>query len=122
MSTDIGSVDAFFAGHPDGARIAAQVLAAVDELGPHTVRVSRSQVALRRRRGFAWLWRPGQYVRSEVPVVLSVALPQRNESPRWKEVVRPGSRAWMHHLELASPDEVDDEVREWLRTAYEAAG
>ncbi|WP_404386565.1 DUF5655 domain-containing protein [Knoellia locipacati] len=122
MTSDPASVDEFFAGHPDGAAVAARVLATVDALGTHTVRVTKSQVALRRRRGFAWLWRPGQYLRSEVPVVLSVALPHRDPSPRWKEVVRPSPRAWMHHLELGSPDEVDDEVRAWLRTAYDAAG
>jgi hypothetical protein len=29
---------------------------------------------------------------------------------------------WMHHIELRGADEVDDEVRDWLRRAYEAAG
>ena len=63
----------FFADHPDGRAVAAAVAAVVADLGTHEVRVSRSQVAFRRRRGFAYLWRPGQYVRSEVPAALSVA-------------------------------------------------
>jgi hypothetical protein len=110
-----------FAGHPDGQAVAGAVASAVDALGPHEVRVSRSQVAFRRRRGFAYLWRPGQYVRSEVPAVLSVALPREVVSPRWKEVVHPSPGVWMHHLELHSPAEVDDEVRAWLVDAYDAA-
>jgi hypothetical protein len=112
----------FFAGHPDGQGVAAAVARAVESVGPHEVRVSRSQVAFRRRVGFAYLWRPGQYVASEVPAVLSIALPREVASPRWKEVVHPSPHSWMHHLELLAPGEVDAEVLDWLREAYDAAG
>ena len=126
MTSDDGSaadpLDAFFAGHPHGRSVAAAVAAVVEDLGPHTVRMTRSQVAFRRRRGFAWLWRPGQYVRSEVPVVLSLSLPCRDDSPRWKQVVHPSPHAWMHHLELRTTEEVDDAVRDWLAAAYDGAG
>ncbi|GGB78346.1 hypothetical protein N798_03110 [Knoellia flava TL1] len=122
MTPDPDPVGDFFDGHPEGAAVAAAVVAAVDELGPHTVRVTRSQVAFRRRVAFAWLWRPAQYVRSEVPAVLSIGLATRDTSPRWKEVVQPSPGRWMHHLELSRPEEVDDDVRDWLLTAYDAAG
>lgn len=112
----------FFAGHPDGQGVAAAVVRAVGSVGPHEVRVSRSQVAFRRRTGFAYLWRPGQYVASDVPAVLSIALPREDASPRWKEVVHPSARTWMHHLELRAPGDVDAEVRAWLGEAYAAAG
>lgn len=112
----------FFAGSPEGTAVFEEVDRAVRALGPVDVRVTRSQVAFRRRRGFAYLWRPGRYVRSDVPAVLSVVLPARDPSGRWKEVVHPSPRVWMHHLEARSPDEVDDEVRAWLREAYQAAG
>lgn len=120
MVTDNPAVQ-FFVGHPAGRAVAEAVVRAADHLGPHEVRVSRSQVAFRRRVGFAYLWRPGQYVSSDVPAVLSVALPRRDGSPRWKEVVHPSSGVWMHHLELHSSAEVDDEVRAWLQDAYDAA-
>ena len=55
----------FFAGRPDGSAVAAEVSRVVSSLGPHDVRISRSQVAFRRRTGFAYLWRPGQYVASD---------------------------------------------------------
>jgi len=112
----------FFAGHPDGQAVAAAVVRAVDAVGRHEVRVSRSQVAFRRRTGFAYLWRPGQYVASEVPAVLSIALPHEVASQRWKEVVHPAAHVWMHHLELRTPDEVNDQVRTWLAEAHDAAG
>lgn len=112
----------FFEGAPDGLAVYTEVDRAVRALGEVEVRVSRSQVAFRRRRGFAYVWRPGRYVRSDVPAVLSLALPRELPSARWKEVAHPSPRVWMHHLELRAPDEVDDEVRGWLGQAYGAAG
>lgn len=113
---------AFFAGSPEGLAIHARVAGITSALGGVEERVTRSQVAFRRRRGFAYLWRPGQYVHSDVPAVLSVALPERLDSPRWKEVVHPSPSTWMHHLEVRHPDEVDDEVAGWLARAWAAAG
>ena len=114
-------IEAFFLGDPRAVAVASAVVAALDRLGPHDTRVSRSQVALRRRRGFAYLWRPGQYVASDVPAVLSIALPRELASPRWKQVAHPSPHVWMHHLELAGPEEVDLEVEGWLAEAYAAA-
>jgi hypothetical protein len=108
----------FFAGHDDGLAVYRSVAAAVAALGDYEARVSRSQIALRHGRSFAFVWRPGQYLRSEVPAVLSIALRRRVESPRFTEVVRPAPRVWMHHLEMRSPGEVDDEVAHWLAEAY----
>jgi hypothetical protein len=113
----------FFAGHPDALAAYRTVRAVLDRLGPCEVRVSRSQVAFRRARGFAWLWLPGQYLRDPgAEVVLSVALGRRDVSPRWKEVSHPSARHWMHHLEIRGLDDLDDEVADWLREAAERAG
>ena len=51
----------FSAGHPDGLAAFTWVHDVVDRLGDAEVRVSRSQVAFRRTRGFAYLWLPGRY-------------------------------------------------------------
>lgn len=114
-------VDEFFAGAPLGRELFAAVLQAIEAIGPADVRVTKSQVAFRRRRGFAWVWRPGRYVSSDVPAVLSFALPEPIASARFKEVAHPSPRVWMHHLELRSTGEVDDEVRGWLALAWSAA-
>lgn len=91
-------------------------------LGPMEIRVSKSQIAFRRRRGFAYLWRPGTYVKSVVPLVLSLALPYQAASARFKEIVHPSPRIWMHHLELLDSGGLDADVEHWMRQAYEAAG
>ncbi len=75
-----------------------------------------------RRRGFAYVWWPGRYVRSDVPAVLSIALASRLDSARFKSVVNPSPGLWMHHLELHSEDELDAEVVGWLRQARSEAG
>jgi hypothetical protein len=113
----------FFSGHPQGLAVYAAVAQAVASLATDGVeeRVSTSQIAFRHHRGFAYVWRPGQYLHSDVPAVLSIALPRRLDSARVKEVAHPAPNVWMHHLELARPDEVDAEVRSWLQEAYDAA-
>ncbi|HET8988565.1 MAG TPA: DUF5655 domain-containing protein [Humibacillus sp.] len=114
--------DDFFDGYPEGLLICAAVARAVQALGDADVSVTRSQIAFRRRRGFAYVWRPGQYVKSDVPAVLSIALSHEVVSERFKTVAHPSSRVWMHHLELSTPGQVDDEVCGWLREAYDNAG
>ncbi len=115
------SPEELFDGHPLGYRIYQAVADIVHAFGDVEERATKSQVAFRCRRGFAFVWRPGQYVRSDVPAVLSIALPRRLDSPRIKSVVHPSSRVWMHHLELASVDDIDDEVTAWLTEAFAAA-
>jgi len=100
-----------------------RVRALLEQLGPIEVRVSRSQVAFRRRRGVASLWLPGQYVRAPASeVVLSIALGRADGSRRFPEVVRPSRRHRMRHLDLRDAAEIDDEVVGWLREAYDRAG
>ncbi len=112
----------FFNGTDLGLAVYERVRSIVERGGPVEVRVGSSQVAFRRRRGFAYLWRPGQYLdRPDAEVVLSIALPRRLHSPRWKEVVQPSRRTWMHHLELHSVRELDGEVEGWLGEAGAAA-
>lgn len=115
------SARALFAGHDDALAILERVLELIDALGTVELRVGRSQIAFRRRRGFAYLWRPAQHLGHGAPAVLSIALPRPDRTARWKEVARPSTRVWMHHLELSSPAELDAEVVDWLIEARDAA-
>lgn len=117
------SVDEFFAGYPDSRRIYDAIEGIARQLGSVEVRVTKSQVAFWRTHPFAWAWRPGQYLSGKrPPLVLSVALRRKDPSKRWKEVVEPRPGRFMHHMELASEDLLDDEVLGWLQEAWEAAG
>jgi hypothetical protein len=113
----------YFAGSPLGLAVHDRVVAALAPFPDVDVRVGRSQVAYRRRRGFAWLWLPGRYLtHPAAELVLSVALGRFHPSPRFKEVVHPARAHWIHHLELSTVADVDEEVAGWLREAAARAG
>jgi len=115
-----GTPEAFFAGSELGVAAYRRVLGVLERTGPVEVRISRSQVAFRRGRGFAYLWRPRQYLGDRgVEVVLAIALARHDLSPRWKQVAHPSSRVWMHHLELQAVTDIDAEVAAWLEEAAE---
>jgi hypothetical protein len=111
------------AGHPVALATYAAVRDLIDGMGGADVRTTKSQIAFRRRRGFAYLWLPGRYLAHPgADVVLSVVLGRHDASPRWKEVVHPSPAHWMHHLEIHDAAEIDDEVAAWLREAADRAG
>jgi hypothetical protein len=120
---DYGTISDYLAAHEDSAALLDHVRRVIAEIGPVQERVSKSQVAFGRRRTMAWAWAPGQYLTGKVaPLVLTFDFPSRDASPRWKEIVETGPTRFTHHLELHDRDDLDDEVREWLRVAWEAAG
>ena len=109
----------FFSGRDEARLLFEAVSQAIDSIGEAERRVTKSQVAFRRRRAFAWVWMPGMYLRGKAaPLVLSVALPYIDTSPRWKQVVEPHPGRCMHHLELRDVSEIDDEVLHWLQIAW----
>jgi hypothetical protein len=93
-----------FADHPGALAVYERVRSILDEIGPVAERTTRSQVVFRHGRAFAFLWRPGQWLAQPgAETVLSIALDSRIESRRF---------------EIGSLDDLDDEVRAWLRAAY----
>jgi hypothetical protein len=123
------TLDQFFSGYDGSRRIFDALRAAIEALGSAEasteveVRVTRSQVAFRRRKAFAWAWVPDRYLGGgHAPLVLTLSFDRRDGSPRWKQIVEPAPGRFTHHLELWSETEIDEEVRGWLRAAWEAAG
>jgi hypothetical protein len=119
---DLSSPQEFFAGHPLALEVYERVRSVLTTMGSFEVRVSKSQVAFRRRRGFAYLWLPGQYLSApSAEVVLSIALGRHHPSRRFKEVAHPARQQWMHHLEVRNVGELDRDVEWWLREAFDRA-
>ena len=119
--TDESTPEQVFSGSPRGLELFHAVETMLAAPVPAAMRATKSQVAFRETRGFAYLWWPGRYVDSGVPAVLSIALPRRIDSARFKEIVNPSPGVWMHHLELHDEQELDAEVAGWLREARAAA-
>lgn len=116
------SVDEFFAPYPDSRPLFDRVRELILDIGPTSIRATKSQVAFRRRRGFAWAWIPARYLRgARPPLVLSISLGRHDRSRRWKQVVNPTPMRFMHHLELRSKADLDGQVRRWLEEAWNAA-
>jgi len=115
--------EGFFEGWEKAKELFGVLRAAVEAVGPAKLRVTKSRIAFRRHRAFAWVWIPGRYLRGKTaPLVLTLSFPSRDPSPRWKEIVEPYPGRFTHHLELYSANEIDEMVREWLRIAWTAAG
>ena len=110
-----------FSNSPEGLRLCDAVRDTIRTVGPATERTTTSQVAFRNRRGFAYVWNPRRYLKTGIPAVLSIALSRRVESSRFKEVVHASPGVWMHHLELVTADDIDEEVTAWLTEAFGAA-
>jgi hypothetical protein len=119
---DAQTIAEFFAGQELPRQIFDSLAETVAVVGPAKIRVTKSQVAFSHRHTFAWAWMPGMYLRGiHAPLVLSVALRRRDVSARWKEIVEPRPGRFMHHLELYSLADVDDDVHAWLREAWAEA-
>lgn len=113
--------EAFFAGNDASRKLYEVVAREASALGKMSIRVTKSQIAFRRHRNFAVVWMPGQYLKgSTAPLVLTFSFPWRDTSPRWKEVVQPAPGRFTHHLELYRLADIDEQVRAWLRSAWEA--
>lgn len=113
----------YFADRPQARAIFDRVKASIAAVGSASVRISRSQIGFRRERLFAAVWAPDQYLRGQhAPLVLTLFFRHREPSERWKEVVEASPNHFTHHLELHTPEEVDDEVQKLVRRAWEEAG
>jgi len=116
------TLEQFFAGHEESRQIFEALRRAVAAVGLAQLRVTKNQVAFRRRRAFAWAWMPGTCLGGScAPLVLTVALRRRDTSSRWKEIVEPYPGRFIHHVELRAGAEIDDELRAWLQEAWAAA-
>jgi hypothetical protein len=114
---------AFFGEHELSLQIFLTIQGAVESAGPAVITVSKSQISFRRHKSFAWVWRPGQYLKGKTaPLVITFSFPYRHSSPRWKQIVEPKPGRFTHHLELFSIEDVNDEVSGWIQAAWAAAG
>jgi len=113
-------LDGLFDGYPQSRQLFDVLRGVIEALGGVEMRVTKSQVAFRRQKAFAWAWIPGRTLRGRnlAPLVLTLALRRRHPSPRWKQVVEPYPGRFTHHLELHAPGEIDAEVRAWIEEAW----
>lgn len=116
------TLDEYFNGKEKPRKLFESVRRVMESMGTMEIRVTKSGIAFRRRKAFAWVWMPGKYLRGKsAPLVLTIALHHKDLSARWKQVVEPYPDRFIHHLELHSAKDIDQEVRNWLLDAWTTA-
>jgi len=85
------------------------------------IKVSKTQVGFSNRYGFAYLWPPARKIKGRPGryIVLTFGLGRRAEHERIVESVEPYPGRWTHHVLISSADDLDEQVTNWLREAYD---
>lgn len=113
------TLDEYFAGSEQSRQLFDRLREVIESIGGAEIRVTKSQIAFRHHKAFAWAWMPGKYLRGKnAPLVLSLSFRHKDPSPRWKEIVEAAPGRFTHHLELYSAGDLDEEVRNWLQDAW----
>ena len=88
-----------------------------------TVKVHKTQISFSNKHGFAFVSLPYRKVKGcpDVYVILTLGLNRRLEHPRVWQSVEPYPGRWTHHVIIQSEDEVDAQIVEWIREAYQFA-
>lgn len=114
--------DGLFAQYPHALPLYKAVRKMVESLGSVETEATKTQVAFRARRRFAFLWIPQMALKGGAPdLYLTFDLERRVSSPRIKQSVSPRPGLWTHHMLLTEKGQLDPEVRAWLREALECA-
>ena len=107
------SLDAHFEGKSPHIRaIYDAFVAALAAIGPVIVLPEKTRIAFQVRMSFAQLTPRRQWIDGHV------VLARRLEHPRFRSVQTFSPRNHVHVFRLASVDDVDDDVRMWLKEAY----
>lgn len=112
----------FFDGKPEELALYETLLDQIKALGDVSVVVHKTQISLKNRRVFACVSVFRVLPKRLLPahyIVLTLGLPDPLDSPRIavKTEAQPGR--WTHHIVLGSASELDAELLEWIRQAYE---
>ena len=82
------------------------------------IREANTQIGFFHGCGFAWLSQPSK--RKGWPehyVMMSLGLRARLENPRITEAVEAYPGRWTHHILIASENEIDSELLNWIDSA-----
>lgn len=102
-----------FAGKPAEVRALYDAFAAeVQALGPVIVLPEKTRIAFQVRMSFAQVTPRKQWLDGHA------VLARRLESPRFRSVQTFSPRNHLHVFRIASPADIDDELRGWLAEAY----
>ena len=115
-ATADAAVDGLYVGVKASLRpVHDRVMAAIDEFGPFEIAPKKAYLSLRRKKQFAMV---GPATTTQVEIGLNVK--GLAGGSRLKEQ-KPGGMC-QYKVRIGSPEEVDGELADWIRAAYDAAG
>src|SRR5829696_5622474 len=92
--------------------IYAMVLQAIEGLGPYEVEAKKTSLHISRGRAFL-----GVHPRS-TGLLLNIVTTSALDSPRVRKSEQVSKKRFHNEMLLASVDDVDDELRDWIGQAY----
>lgn len=115
------TVEGFFEGRPEAFRCFEAIRKEIEAIGPVKLEVMKTQVSFASKRKFAWVWLPQMWIRKrpQTSITLTFCLDREVRHPKIVEAVEPGPGKWTHHVLIDGIEDLDDEVRLWLKEAYD---
>jgi Domain of unknown function (DUF5655) len=108
------TVDEHFAGKPDGLRdLYDRLVALAEKFGPVEQDPKKTSIHLNRKTAFA-----GVAMRKE-HLHLTIKSDRPITSPRIIRSEQTSAKRFHHEVKLASPKDLDAELRGWLKAAYD---
>ena len=117
-----GDVLFFFEDHLEALPLYEAFEAQVERLGEVSIRVQKTQIAFSNRRNFAFVsFLPARKAkdRPKTYITVTFGLGRRVDSPRIDVAVEPYPGRWTHHVLVSSTEEIDGELMDWIREAYD---
>ena len=98
---------------------AQRLFAEIDNV---TVKVQKTQISFANKYNFAFVsFLPARRAkdRPEPYITVSFGLRYKTDSPRIDAASEPYPNRWTHHMLIASAEEIDDELMDWIKEAAE---
>ena len=111
----------FFDGHTEALGLYQALEALLCGFPNVNKRVQKTQITFRNRHVFACVSFARVKRKAELPepwLVLTLGLPAPLDSLRVAVKTEPYPGRWTHHFVLSRPEELDGELRSWIREAY----
>ena len=108
-----GTVDDFFAERVGLRPLFDELVEFVEEIGPFDVEVVKTRISFTTRARFANVIR----LRRD-GIVVAFWLKREIASERFLRVDHFGGKDWVYQVLLRTPDDLDDELGDWLTEAY----
>ncbi len=121
ISQNSHTVENLFSDKPIQLKLFQNIKQFIQSIGQVESSVSKTQVAFKNHRQFAWVWLPMPRDTKRPPnsIVLSFSLEKHLNSPQIVQVVEPYPGRWMHHVIIQKSSDLNEEVQGWLKESYQ---